>query len=185
MGTFIVVVFVTIIITSLYGSMRIYNRIKSEQIKISEAKSNIDVYLQQRYDEITALYKIVQEFKLHELEAFKEIIRLRQLATTNEDLSFKEKTKIHNRIEQAMPQLLATFENYPELRSNQNFIQLQEAIENNEANIASSRKNYNSYVNRYNTSISMFPMVLLAKLFSFKSEELYEAPQETKRNPLI
>lgn len=161
-----------------------YNKMKSEQIKISEAKANIGVYLQQRYEEITAMYKIVQEFKLHEIDTFREIVQLRQMAMSD-NLTFTEKTAIHNKIEERIPQMIATFENYPELRSNQNFLQLQEAIENNEANISSSRKAYNGYVNRYNTSIAMFPAVIFANLLNFKEEELYDAPQDTRRNPLL
>lgn len=181
----LIVVSIYILGGIVFSISNAYNKIKAEHIKLSEARSNIGVYLQQRYDEIAALYKIVQEFKLHEMDSFREIVRLRQVVMRNENLSFKEKTEIHNQIEQRMPKLLATFENYPELRSNQNFLQLQEAIKDNEANIAASRKTYNSYVNRYNTSISMFPTFLLAKMLNFTLEDLYEAPQDRRVNPLL
>jgi LemA protein len=161
-----------------------YNKIKSEQIKISEARSNIGVYLQQRYDEITAMYKIVQEYKLHEISTFKEIVQLRQMAM-NDGISFKEQTEINNEIEGRLPTLMATFENYPELRSNENFLQLQEAISDNESNISSARKSYNGYINKYNTTIAMFPTMIFAKMFNFVTEELYETPENKRENPLL
>jgi LemA protein len=164
LGTIVVIIY--LFAALIMYIINIYNKLKSEQIKITESKSNIGVYLQQRYDEITAMYKIVQEYKLHELETFKEIVQLRQL-TKNEQLSFKEKTQIHNSIEEKLPSIMATFENYPELRSNENFLQLQTAIQDNEDNISSSRKSYNGYVNRYNTSISMFPVFIFARVLNF------------------
>jgi LemA protein len=168
----------------IYSCIKVYNKMKSEQIKISEARSNIGVYLQQRYDEISAMYKIVQEYKLHEIGTFKEIVQLRQMAMSDE-ISFKEKTEINNEIEGRLPTLMATFENYPELRSNENFLQLQEAISDNESNISSARKSYNGYINKYNTTIAMFPTVLFAKMFNFGVEELYEAPMDRRENPLL
>jgi LemA protein len=182
LGTIVVIIY--LFAALIMYIINIYNKLKSEQIKITESKSNIGVYLQQRYDEITAMYKIVQEYKLHELETFKEIVQLRQL-TKNEQLSFKEKTQIHNSIEEKLPSIMATFENYPELRSNENFLQLQTAIQDNEDNISSSRKSYNGYVNRYNTSISMFPVFIFARVLNFNKEELYEAPTNKIENPLL
>jgi LemA protein len=169
---------------AIFSAIKIYNKMKSEQMKISEARSNIDVYLQQRYDEIKAIYKIVQEYKLHELDTFKEIVQLRQMAMSNE-ISFKEKTEINNEIEGRLPTLMATFENYPELRSNENFLQLQEAISDNESNISSARKSYNGYINKYNTTIAMFPTMIFAKMFNFATEELYETPENKRENPLL
>ncbi|QJX80223.1 LemA family protein [Priestia megaterium] len=176
-----IIVVLVLIVANIVGA---YNKMKAEKIKISEARSNMGVYLQQRFEEITAMYKIVQEFKEYEVNTLQKIIQLRQLVT-QKDMSFKEKTKIHNEIERQIPGVLATFENYPELKSNENFLRLQDSIENNEANIASSRKGYNDYVNRYNTSISMFPANILAKMFNFKEEDLYEAPASRKENPLL
>jgi LemA protein len=169
---------------AIFSAIKIYNKMKSEQMKISEARSNIDVYLQQRYDEIKAIYKIVQEYKLHELDTFKEIVQLRQMAMSNE-ISFKEKTEINNEIEGRLPTMMATFENYPELRSNENFLQLQEAISDNESNISSARKSYNGYINKYNTTIAMFPTMIFAKMFNFATEELYETPENKRENPLL
>ncbi|NGY88587.1 LemA family protein [Bacillus megaterium] len=178
------VAIIVVLVLLVANIVSAYNRMKAEKIKISEARSNMGVYLQQRFEEISTMYKIVQEFKNYEVDTLKQIIKLRQLVA-QENMSFKDKTKIHNEIERQIPGVLATFENYPELQSNENFLRLQDSIENNEANIASSRKGYNDYVNRYNTSIAMFPSNLLAKLFNFEKEDLYETPASRKENPLL
>lgn len=160
-----------------------YNKIKKDQLKVSEARSNIDIYLNQRYDEISSLYKVVQEFKLHETTLLKELVQLRQQALSS-NLSFEETTKLHNKMEERIAPLLANFENYPELRSNENFLALQKAIEENEDNISASRKAYNSYTNTYNTTIAMIPLNILARMFGFKSETLYVTPETKRDNPL-
>jgi LemA protein len=128
-----------IIICGILAIIVVYNRIKKEQINISEARSNVGVYLQQRYEEISAMYKIVKDYKGHEVETLKEIVELRQRVSSDQ-LSFKKKVDIHNRVETELPKLMANFESYPQLRSNENFLNLQASISSNEANIASSRK---------------------------------------------
>lgn len=173
-----------IIISLIANVVRMYNQLKSEHLKIYEGRSNIDVYLNQRFDEISAMYKIVKEYKLHEVETLRELVELRQFGMTN-DMNFKEKTDLHNQIERRIPEVFTTFENYPELNSNENFLRLQEAIQNNEDNLSSTRKIYNSYVNQFNTTIAVFPTLIIAKMFNFKEEELYETPISQRENPLL
>ena len=164
---------------SIFWSVtRMYNRLIRERAEIHEARANITIYLQQRMDEIGALYKITKEFQLHETETLESILSSRQQSM--KELSFSSMTELHNQIE---PQLLAFLERteaYPELQSSKHFLRLQKSMSRNEANIASSRKTYNNYVNKFNTTYSVFPNVLFAKMFGFQKEELYRFKGEGK-----
>lgn len=183
-GVFLFITIILLFLIILVFVVTSYNKMKESRIKIGEAKANITVYLEQRYDEISAIHKVVQEFKLHEQETLKELVELRSLAINSSD-DFEKVKNINNSIENKIPSVLVTLEAYPELKSNQGFLDLQESIAQNEDNISASRRTFNSYVNRYNIEIAMFPTSILANIFNFKKEKLYEAPINKQKNPLL
>lgn len=173
-----------LLLAIIYLPISTYNKFKKEHLKTKEAQSNISVYLQKRYEEIAKLHKIAKEFQAHEESLFKEITSLREGLIQNQTGEF-ELTGDHDKIGGKIPSLLARLEAYPELKSQANFIEVQKGIKNNEVNIAASRRNFNSYVNRYNTSIAMFPSSILANIFKFEKEKLFEVSNENyEANPL-
>lgn len=183
--TFIIPFLIFILVIAVRFVIYAYNRIKSSKLQIDESRSNIDVYLQKRYEEISSIYKIATEFKLQEEKVLKEIVQLRELA---QDSGSDPKTmrEIHDQVANKLPEMFVRMEQYPQIKSQENFLHLQRSIENNEANISASRAAYNSYVNDYNTSIALFPLNIVANIFGFKEEEYYEVVnKEQLKNPLI
>lgn len=176
--------FISIGIILIIMPIIIYNKLKREHLKIKEAHSNVSVYLQNRYEEISKAYKIAEEFRAHEESIFKEIVSLREQIKMNNSGDI-ELSDVHNKIADRIPQLFARLEAYPELKSQTNFLEVQKQIENNEANISAARRSFNAYVNRYNTSIALFPLNIFAGIFNFKEEKLFEVSDNNYlSNPL-
>ncbi|MED2737144.1 LemA family protein [Bacillus toyonensis] len=161
-----------------------YNRIQKLSLKVDESLANVDVFLNQRYDTLKATLKISQEFKIHETQLLNELTTIREHLGQAADGS-EEKFKLHQILDKKIPQIVATFEAYPEIKSSEHYLNLMDTIEIIEENISASRRSYNAYVNEYNTFISMFPGFLFANLYNKSPKPLFEAPKEKTLNPII
>lgn len=164
----------------LYIPIHVYNNLRRSGIKCDEAKSNIDVYLKQRYDELHSLQDVVKGYQAYETRLFQEVVYLRNLGM-KERMDSLRKRSIDKELEERIPSLLATIEDYPDLKANEQFLHLQQAISNNEDNIAAARRAYNGYVNLYNTAIMVFPQNVLAAFCGFRLRPLYEMPKTERR----
>ncbi len=162
-------------VASMYNSMI--------QVKngVDKAWSNIDVLLQQRHDELSNLVEAVRGYLGHERSVLEELTRLR--SGYGEAKSLGEKVEIENQLNRKLSLLGATWESYPELRSSENVMQLQERISGLESAIADRRELFNDSVNLYNIQIQRFPELYLARRFGFDEQKPLEAPAEAKRNP--
>lgn len=169
----IVIVVICIIVVA------IYNNLVSLRQRVQNAWSQIDVQLKRRFDLIPNLQETVKGYMSHESETFSKIAELRTAWASSTTVA--EKADISSQLTEALKTIMAVSENYPDLKANQSFIQLQEELTNTENKIAYSRQFYNDTVTMYNTKIEMFPSNLIAKIFKFEPSELFEIEDEKEK----
>lgn len=162
-------------------AITVYNRMRRFSNRIDNAWSQIDVQLGRRYDLIPNLVETVKGYAAHERAVFENVTRARSLGI--EAKSVPEQAQAENQITQALRQLFAVVENYPDLKANQNFLQLQEELTATEGRIAFARQFYNDSVLKYNNTIQVFPNVAIAGSFGFKPREYFEI-EEASRGPV-
>lgn len=167
-----VVVLLTVYVWSLYNSLVV------AKTRVEEAWSGIEVQLKRRADLVPNLVETVKAYAKHEKEAFENVTKARSALMGAQ--SVKEAEQADNLFTQAMKSIFAVAEAYPELKASENFKELQSELSDTETKIAASRQFYNANVLDYNTKIEVFPNVLLAGNFGFKSEDFFEAETSEK-----
>ncbi|MCP4524261.1 MAG: LemA family protein [Candidatus Gracilibacteria bacterium] len=156
-----------------------YNSIILSKNKVNESRSNIDTMYQNRYDLIPNLIHVVKEYTNHEKGLLKEITEIRSSILSNQKKS-KDNTKNENQLSETFKSIFAISENYPELKSNENFIQLQKSWFEIEDNIQAARRSYNSAVNILNNKKETFPIMLVAASMTIEDFQLYECSENAK-----
>jgi len=148
---------------------------RNELVTLREAVasqwSNVDVALQRRADLIPNLVNTVKGFAQHETEVFKDIADAR--ARLAGGRTPQEKIQANQQLDTAISRLLVIAENYPQLKSNENFLQLQDELAGTENRIAVERRKYNEALQRYNTSIELFPNNVVAGMSGFTRNDAY------------
>lgn len=158
----------------------IYNKLVKQRMLVKEAASDIETFLKQRFDMIPNLVEIVKGYTKHESETLKGVTEMRAKAMSADSLS--EKLDIDNKMSGMITKLFAVAENYPELKADTSFLELQTNLSSLEEDIQKSRRYYNATARDYNTAIVVFPASLLAGIFGFKEEPFFEATEEEKKN---
>ena len=172
----IILVIVVLLILWLAGT---YNGFVKLRNKTEEAFSAMDVSLKKRYDLIPNFVETVKGYAKHESETLEKVIAARNMAMTSR--TPEETIKNDNVLTGTLKSLFALSEGYPDLKANQNCLQLQEQLSRVEEEIAGSRRYYNGVVNKYNTKTEMFPGNLLAGIFGFRRKPLYEVNEAAER----
>ena len=175
----IIGIIIAIIIILVIAIIGMYNSLVQARIKVDNAWSQIDVQLQRRFDLIPNLVETVKGYMEHESDVLTKVTDLRT-SWANAD-SVKEKSQLDNELSGALKTIMAVSENYPDLKANQNFSQLQEELQNTENKISFSRQFYNDITTKYNIKLEVVPSNIIASLFHFKPEELFEAESEEAR----
>lgn len=171
------VIFIIVICVVLVGwYISTMNRIRALNLKVDEAFSGIDVALTKRYDVLTKQLEVVKAYASHESRVLFETIRMRQ------GMSIKEKAEVANKMDQVSQQFRLTAEAYPELRSSENYIKLQDSISDVEEHLQAARRLYNANVTAFNTKIVMFPASIVANAMGQKSRELFEAEEHKRQD---
>lgn len=157
-----------------------YNKLVKINNIVKEAFSTMDIYLKKRWDLIPNLVEVVKEYEKHEKETFSQIANLR----TNQynSMPMNRKIKVNEQLTQEVSKVIVISERYPELKSNENFLQLSRELVQIEDEIANSRKYYNGAVRILNTKIQIFPNNIVASIFGFKQASMFEANTEEKNN---
>ena len=151
-----------------------YNRLVSNKNSLDESFSTMDVYLKKRWDLIPNLVETVKGYAKHEKDLFKEVTELR--SKSYQDLSIDEK------LTTTLNKLIAVAENYPELKANENFLDLSHELKNTEQDIANARKYYNANVRVYNNQVMIFPSNIIAKIFKFEKASMFEIEETERQN---
>lgn len=157
-----------------------YNRLVSNKNNLDESFSTMDVYLKKRWDLIPNLVETVKGYAKHEKDLFKEVTELR--SKSYQDLSIDEKNEINKKLTTTLNKLIAVAENYPELKANENFLDLSHELKNTEQDIANARKYYNANVKVYNNQVMIFPSNIIAKIFKFEKASMFEIEETERQN---
>ena len=182
MSTIIIVlvvlaVIVLWVIVSFNSLITLTNRAK-------EAWSDISVQLKRRYDLIPNLVETVKGYATHESNAFENVTKARAAAMNAGSASHAEQAAAENQLTGALKTLFAVSEAYPDLKANQNFLQLQQELGDTEDKIQASRRFYNTTVMALNTAIQSFPGNLIAHSFSFTSMDFFELDDAAAAEPV-
>ena len=182
----ILIVLIGLIVLLFVVGITSYNKLIDLKNKTQEAHSDIDVQLKRRYDLIPNLVSTVKGSASFEQQTLEKVVQARQQAIDISGLS-KEKAAAENQLSGALRQLFALSENYPDLKSNQNYLHLQEELTNTEDRILASRRFYNQVVSDYNTVQDQFPPVLFKGFAGASKAEFFELenPQEERQNPKV
>lgn len=168
----------TIVVIGTIWAVVTYNRFISLQNKVQNAWSDIDVLLKQRADEIPNVVKTVKKYAEHEKDIFKHVSEKRAEMMNAE--TKQEKAEASVGLESALKSLFAVAENYPDLKADENFRQLQSRITGIETDISNQRKQYNNIATAYNTKQDQFPAFIIAGFMnSVEKEALFEVDRET------
>lgn len=149
-----------------------YNKLVSLRNRVEEAWSDITVQLKRRTDLIPNLVNSVKGYAKHEKEVFEKVTEAR--AAIMDAKGVKDTAEAENMLEGALKSLFAVAEAYPDLKANQNFLQLQQELVDTEDKIQASRRFYNGGVRDFNTKIQTFPSNIIAGMFSFQAREFFE-----------
>ncbi|WP_340153295.1 LemA family protein [uncultured Marivirga sp.] len=158
-----------------------YNSLVNKKNQVENSFSTIDAMLKKRYDLIPNLVNTVKAFMKHEKDLLSEITELRTKAVSG-NLSDSEKIDVENRISGKMGGIMVAVENYPDLKSNSNFLQLQGAWTESEEQISAARRAYNSSVTDYNNAVQMIPTNILASMMNYKKKDWFEIPDNERKN---
>ena len=174
----LIVILVILVLIGLY-IVGFYNGCIKLRNQIEEAFSTMDVYLKQRYDLIPNLVNTVKGYADHEEKTLVELTEARTKAMASQ--TTQQRVEAEQGFQSALSRLLAIAENYPDLKANQNFLQLQQELRTQEDNIANSRKYYTAVVREFNTKIEKMPGALFAGMFGFVKQTLFEIPDVAQR----
>jgi len=177
------IVILIIIAILVIAVVAIYNKLVRLRNTVKSSWSDIDVQCKKRYDLVPNLVETVKGYASHERTVFEKVTEARSMAM--KATTPAEMAKAENMIRDTLKSLFAVAEAYPELKANQNFIQLQSQLQDLENNIEMARRYYNAVVRDFNILIESFPANLIASTFNFKQAELFqlEAP-EAERKPV-
>ncbi len=157
-----------------------YNSFIRQHQQVKEAWADIDVQLKRRYNLIPNLVETVKGYATHEKSTLEAVTAARSRAM--QATEGKEKIIAENQLGQTLKSLFAVAENYPQLKASENFQKLQDELTDTENKIQAARRFYNSNVRDYNIAIKVFPKNLIARLFAFKPESLFEISEAIERN---
>ena len=158
----------------------VYNRLVQLRNRIEAAWSQIDVQLKRRYDLIPNLVETVKGYAAHERETLEAVIKARQQAVDARGI--ENQAQAENFLTQALRQLFAVAEAYPDLKANQNFLALQEELTATEGRIAFSRQFFNEQVLAYDNARETFPTNIIAGMFNFEEKPYFETDEASRQN---
>ncbi len=179
----ITLILIVILVALLFFVVIAYNSFIRLINRAKEAWSDINVQLKRRYDLIPNLVNTVKGYATHEASVFENVTKARSEAMNAGTLI--EKGKAENMLTGALKSVFAIAEAYPELKANQNFLELQKELSDTENKIQASRRFYNTMVRDLNTKIESFPTNMMAKAFNFSKMEFFELEEENAKNPVF
>ena len=166
----------------------LYNGLVQRRLRVDEAWSQIDVQLKRRHDLIPNLVNAVKGYMDFEQETLTRVVEARNQAVTAQQAGPQNagaSAQAENFLTGALRQLFALVENYPDLKANQNVLQLQEELTTTENQIGFSRQHYNATVREFNTSIQTFPNVLIAGAFGFRERDYFQIEEADAAVPEV
>ena len=172
-----------IVVVTLAFTISMYNKLVMRRNQVSSVEASVDVQLKRRYDLLPNLVATAKEYMSHERSLLERIVMLRESAKLAHTTS--EKFQLNNEISGVLRHLQVRLENYPDLKANQNLLQIQTTLSDVEEQISAARRTYNSAVEEYNNAVEMFPSNLIANLFNFQKGTFFDIPQNEAEVPNV
>jgi len=173
-------IIIAIVVLLLVYVLISYNGLVKTNNSVKEAFSTMDVYLKKRWDLIPNIVETVKGYAKHEKETLESVVQLRNSAY--DKMSQNDKMVTNGQVTGALSKLMALSESYPDLKANQNFLDLSAQLTKIEEDIANSRKYYNAVVKELNNKVQMFPSNIISKLFGFQEIKMFEISEKEKEN---
>lgn len=173
-------IIIGIIVILAFWIIGMYNGFVKAKIKIDNSWSDIHVFLKKRFDLIPNLVNTVKGYAAHESQTLEKVVQARNAAAAVPSNDVQAAAQANQQLSGALRSLFAVAEAYPDLKANQNFLELQQALQNIETDLGNARRYYNATVRDYNTSIQQFPGVILANMTGFKPREFFELENQAE-----
>lgn len=180
MNTSLIVIIGAIVLV-LFIIIGMYNSLIRKRNEVDNAFGGIDVQLKKRYDLIPNLIATVKQYATHEKELLTQVTEMRAKATSG-NLTNDEKVILDNKISAGMKNIMVAVENYPEVKANENFINLQRTLNEVESQISAARRTYNAVITDYNNAIQTFPKNIMAGMMNMKNKEVFVIPETERQN---
>jgi LemA protein len=159
----------------------LYNSLVGKKNQVENVFASIDAILKKRYDLIPNLVSTVQTYMQHEKSTLTEITEMRAKAVSGQ-MSDDEKVDLDNKLSKMMGGIMVAVENYPDLKANQNFIQLQKTLNEVEEQISAARRAYNAAVTDYNNAVEMLPTSIMASMMHYNRKKVFEISEQERQN---
>jgi len=172
-----IVVVVVVLLTLVF----LYNSLIGKKNQVTNVFGTIDALLKKRYDLLPKLIATVKAYMKHERELLEEITEMRAKAVSGR-LSDDEQVELDNIVTKALGGIMVAVENYPDLKANENFLQLQRAMNEIEEQISAARRAYNAAVTAYNNAVEMFPTNVAASMMRYKLKKVFEISEEQRED---
>lgn len=174
-----IAIIVSVVIIAIVALL--YNSLVGKKNQVINVFGTIDAMLKKRYDLLPKLISTVKTYMRHERALLEEVTEMRAKAVSGQ-LSDDEKVDLDNKVTKALGGIMVAVENYPDLKANQNFLQLQGAMNEIEEQISAARRAYNAAVTDYNNAVEMFPTNILASMMSYKLKKVFEISEEQRQD---
>ena len=182
---------VVVALVAIYG-VKSYNGLVTSSQGVEAAWSNVETQYQRRADLIPNLVSTVKGYAAHEAQTLEDVVAARAAATSitldgssMTAAEFEKYVDAQSKVSSALGRLIAVAENYPDLKANTSFLELQSQLEGTENRITVARKEYNAVVKQYNTAIAVFPRNIIASMFGFGKKEYFAAAEGTENAPKV
>ena len=159
-----------------------YNSLVKLKNSVEEAFSTMDVYLKKRWDLIPNIVESVKGYAAHEAQTLQDVISARNMRYG--DMTEEQKLQANTALSRGLAGIQVLAEQYPELKANQNFLDLNHQLQRTEEDIANARKYYNAVVRNYNNKTEMFPSSIVAGLFKFRKRSMFVIENETEKEAI-
>ena len=174
--------FIFVVLFVLLVLILMFNSLVAKKNRVKNAFASVDVQLKKRYDLVPNLIATVNQYMQHEQGTLAKLTELRGMAQSGR-LGTRGRVELENQFSQAMESIMVSVENYPDLKSSQNFLALQGSLNEIEEQLSAARRTFNAVTTDYNDAIEMFPSNLLAGLIGYRLRPLFEMPAIERENP--
>ena len=172
-----IIIGVVVILVAVF----LYNSLIAKKNQVTNVFGTIDALLKKRYDLLPKLISTVKAYMQHEKSLLSEITEMRAKAVSGQ-LSDDEQVELDNKLSKMLGGIMVAVENYPDLKANQNFLQLQRTMNEVEEQISAARRAYNAAVTAYNNAVEMFPTNVAATMMGYKLKKVFEISEEQRED---
>lgn len=176
-----IIVLVVIVVFIVLIPVMMYNSLVGKKNQVENVFGSMDAMLKKRYDLVPNLVETVKTYMKHEKELLTNVTKLRAKATSG-TLSDNDRVALDNQLTKALGGIMVAVENYPDLKANQNFLNLQGSLNEIEEQISAARRAYNSAVTTYNNAVEMFPTNIMASMMNYQRKNVFEIPEAERKN---